>query len=149
MTAVPKLQRLPDWNSRLVASIEEVRRLPLDWGTSDCGLDWAGRAVLAITGVNPAADLKPRYSTPKGALAFIKRQKVDNLGDLVARYLPEIHPSRAILGDIAAVRTDDAFGYALGIVNGATILVRGELGVRVIELLGADRAFAVGERLTI
>ena len=143
------LKRLPDWHSRLIAAIEDVRREPLVWGSSDCGLDWAGRAVVAVTGSNPAATLRPRYTTAKGALAFLKRQKVASLADLVARYLPEIHPSRAILGDIAAVRTDDAFGHALGIVNGETILVRGEGGVRVIDLLDADRAFAVGERLTI
>lgn len=142
------LKRLPDWHSRLIRAVEDVRRDPLVWGASDCGMDWAGRAVEAVTGINPAAGLKPRYSTAKGALAFMRRQKVDNLGDLVARYLPEIHPSRAALGDIAAIKTDDAFGYALGIVNGATIMVRGETGVRVIDLLNADRAFAVGERLT-
>jgi hypothetical protein len=142
------LKRLPDWHSRLIRAVEEVRRAPLVWGASDCGLDWAGRAVLAVTGQNPAAGLKPRYKTAQGALAFLRGQKVENLADLVARFLPEIHPSRAVIGDIAAIKTDDAFGFALGIVNGETILVRGEDGVRVLNLLDADRAFAVGERLT-
>lgn len=143
------LKRLPDWHPRLIRAVEQVRRQPLEWGDSDCGMDWAGRAVEAVTGVNPAADLKPRYKTPKGALAFLARHKAASPADLVGRYLPEIHPSRAVLGDIAAIKTDDAFGYALGIVNGATVMVRGPDGVRVVDLLEADRAFAVGERLTI
>lgn len=128
--------------------MEEARRTPFEWGEHDCGADWAGRAVEAVTGTNPVPKALCRYKTAQGALGAMKRAGADSLADLVAQYLPEIHPSRAILGDIAAIRTDDAFGYALGVVNGPTILVRGPEGMRVIDLLDAERAFAVGERLT-
>lgn len=142
------MKRLSDWHSRFVAAMEEARRTPFAWGEHDCGADWAGRAVEAITGTNPAPKSLCRYKTARGALGAMKRAGADNLADLVANYLPEIHPSRAVMGDIAAVKVDGPFSYALGVVNGPTILVRGPEGMRVVDLLEVDRAFAVGERLT-
>jgi hypothetical protein len=67
-----------------------------------------------------------------------------NLADMVAVMLPEIHPSEARIGDIAAIEIDTPFGYALGVVNGERVFVLREDGMGTVDLLDAKRAFRVG-----
>lgn len=75
----------------------------------------------------------------------VARAGFADLADLVASILPEIHPSEAKVGDIAAIPTGTALGHGLGVVNGGgTILVLREEGIGVVGLLSADRAFRVG-----
>lgn len=136
------MTRRPDWHSRFVAMIDEVRREPFAWDSADCSKAWVGRLVHELTGVDHTKDFG-KYSTLKGAVKVMKSKGVKNLADLIALYLPEIHPSQAYIGDIATIKDDSPFGYALGIVNGDRIFVRREDGVGTVDLLEADRAFKV------
>ncbi len=97
--------------------------------------------MLAITGVDCAAQFRGEYSTAAGALKTMKAAGFDNLADLVATMLPEIHPSQAHIGDIAAIPHEGPFGYALGVVNGERIFVLRETGLGTVGLLDAKRAF--------
>lgn len=139
------LTRLPNWRSRLEAAIDEIKFVPFDWSTQhDCGPGLAGRMVYAVTGEDLTVKYQGRYKTAKGALAVMKREGFDNLADLVASFLPEIHPSQASIGDIVAFEMNSPFGFALGVVNGERVFVLRPEGVGTMDLLAAKRAFKVG-----
>jgi hypothetical protein len=138
------VKRLPDWPARLHEFVDGVKRSPFGWGGSDCLIGWAADAVLAMTGEDIAAPWRGKYKTARGAAGALKRAGFDNLADGLATVLPEIHLSRARLGDLAAIPDDGPFGWSLGIVNGETILVRGETAMGTVPLDRATRAFRVG-----
>ena len=134
------MKRCPDWPKQLHDYIDAVKRRPFDWAAHNCATFAAG-AVAAMTGERLARSY--RFKTERGALGAMKREGFDNLADMAAARLPEIHVSQASLGDLAAVPTDTAFGFVLGIVNGETILALRPDGMGVMPLLSATRAFRV------
>lgn len=135
------MTRLPDWRARLAAHVEAHRRAPFAFGRHDCGLFAAG-AVEAICGTDPAAGLRGRYSTMAGALKHLRKAGHADHVALAASLFEEIHPSRASMGDLAAVETGE--GPALAVCNGSTLFVAGDDGLRVVDLMSASRAFRVG-----
>ncbi|ORE89738.1 hypothetical protein [Aurantimonas sp. 22II-16-19i] len=138
------MQRLCDWPARLHAFIDQVKRSSHRYGTQDCLVGFAFGAVTALTGEDPAALYRGRYDTAKGALRVMREAGHANLADLVASHLPEIHVSRARLGDLAAIPDGSPFGFALGIVNGERLLVMREDGLGTTDFTAATRAFRVG-----
>lgn len=138
------LTRLPDWRSRLEKALDAITYLPFEWGSHDCGPSLAGRVVYAVTGEDVAAPWRGRYSTRAGALKVMRSAGFDNLGDLVASTLPEIHPSRARVGDLAAFPMDTPFGFALGVVTGERVHVLKAECIGTVGLLQCTRAFKVG-----
>jgi hypothetical protein len=138
------MKRRGDWHSRLNAFVDQVKRRPFQWQTHDCFIGWAADAVLAMTDEDIAAPYRGKYASAKGAAGIMKRAGFDNLGDGIASLLPEIHVSRARLGDLAIVPADGPFGASIGIVNGEVILVLGEKNMGVVPMSRATRAFAVG-----
>lgn len=144
MTTDTNLVRLPDWRPRFETAIDAMWRTRFSWGDHDCGPGLAGRMVEAVTGADLAGRYRGRYKTARGAMGVMKRAGFANLGDLVASMLPEIHPSEAKIGDVAAVETDSVFGYALGVVNGERVFVLHPDGVATVDLLTCKRAFRVG-----
>lgn len=139
------LERLPNWRTRFETAIDEIKYVPFDWSTQhDCGPGLAGRMVYAITGEDLAVKYQGKYKTAAGALKVMRKAGFDNLADLAASFLPEIHPSQASLGDIVAYEMDSPFGFALGVVNGERVFVLRPEGVGTMDLLAAKRAFKVG-----
>lgn len=139
------MKRRQDWAARLADFIDGAKREAFAWGDGDCVMGWAARAVEAQTGVDPAAEFRGRYATVAGARRALKKTGAADLLECVAAFLPAYdHPSQAQMGDIAAIRTDGPFGFTLGIVNGETILVRGENGMHVAPRHMAVRAYRVG-----
>lgn len=138
------MARVEKWRVQFEAVIDDLWAKPFSWGDHDCGPGLVGNVVKAITGDDPAKPYRGKYSDAKGALRIIKRKGFANLGDMVASILPEIHPSEAKIGDIAAVKTDSAIGYALGVVNGERVFVLMENGIGTVDLLQCERAFKVG-----
>ncbi|MGL5166629.1 MAG: DUF6950 family protein [Afipia sp.] len=138
------MKRLPDWRQRLEAAIDDIRRTPFEWGDHDCGPALAGRVVLALTGEDVAAPYRGKYRTASEAVRLIRDAGFADLADLAASIAPEIHPSRARIGDIAAFKMDSALGSALGVVNGERVLVIRPEGIGTMSLLQAHRAFKVG-----
>ena len=139
------LKRLPGWRRRFEAAIDEIKLQPFDWETQfDCAPGLAGKMVLAITGEDLAGPYRGRYRSRTGAIRVLRDSGFDNLADLVGSMLPEIHPSKATIGDIAAFAMDTPFGYALGVVNGERVFVLKDEGIGTMDLLQASRAFKVG-----
>lgn len=139
------MTRKPGWNSRLVAVVDAFRRQPLAYGQADCA-QLAAAAIEAVTGDRPGKPEWYAYADEAGALAILNAEGFATLADLAASLLPEIHPSQATLGDIAAIPVDGPFGFALGVVSGPRIFVFGAPydGLGTVDLLMAKRAFRVG-----
>jgi hypothetical protein len=138
------MKRLPDWHSRFVAFIEEMRRAPFEWG-SDCGPSFAGRNVTVLTGEpNPVEEYIGTYSTRAGAIRKMKELGFSDLKQAVASFLGEpVHPSMGYTGDIACIPDNSPLGYSLGIVNGERIFFRRPDGVGTLGLLDAESVFKI------
>lgn len=138
------MKRLPDWRARFEREMDAIMRVPFAWGEHDCGPGLAGRLVLALTGEDLAAPFRGQYTDALGALRLVQAAGFDDLSDLVASMLPEVHPSKARIGDIAAFKMDTPFKSALGVVNGERVFVLRPEGIGTMGLLQAHRAFKVG-----
>ena len=136
--------RVENWRVRYEDTIDAIRRVPGDWGSSDCLTGLVSPVVEALTGVDPFVRFRGRYKTARGALGIMRRSGFENLADLVASELPEIHPSQCVIGDIVAIPTDDDFAYALGVVNGDRVFVMLEKGLGTRDISEAVRAFKTG-----
>lgn len=135
--------RRSDWYARLSAYVEVVRRKPFVYGKHDCALFAAG-AVEAMTGVDPAANLRGKYKTLAGGLRRLKKLGFANHAELAASMFEEVHPSHAQIGDIASIDLGDG-AIALGVVQGARIFVLrpDAQGMATVDLLTASKAFRV------
>lgn len=136
------MKRSPTWRTDLTVYMREVSRRPFIWGEHDCALFAAG-AVHAMTGEDFGAPYRGKYKTLRGGLRLLKRKGFANHAELAASLFEEVHPSRANVGDLAAVEEDGH--VALGVVQGPRVYVLrpGEAGVGTVDLLTASRAFRV------
>lgn len=134
--------RRKDWRARLGEKIEELRRQPFEPGTHDCALFAAG-CIEAMTGVDLAASFRGRYSSIPGAMTALREAGYASIVDMLSEKLTEIPASRAVHGDIAAIATDDAIGWNLGVVNGETVIVMRLDGLGVVSRTLLTRAFRV------
>lgn len=137
------MKRLRDWRSRLHQAVEERRRDPFSFEEGrDCAL-FVADCVLAMTGEDPAAQFRGRYTTDIGAMRVIRSAGFADLGDLVSSRLDEIAPARARAGDVAAVATDSPFGVALGVFIGEQVIARDHDGLATFSRAAVTRAFRV------
>ncbi len=65
----PMWLRRQDWPERLAELIEARRQMPFTWGVFDCAM-FAADAVVAVTGEDPLAAVRGRYSTEAAAEAI-------------------------------------------------------------------------------
>lgn len=65
------MTRFEDWEQRLSEFIVENRDRPFEWGQWDCIL-MACAAVEALTGEDPAAEYRGRYTDGKGAALALR-----------------------------------------------------------------------------
>lgn len=129
------------------AVVLELHRLherePFAWGAADCAT-LAADCALALTGRDPLAAVRGRYATALGARRVLTRMGWGSLAGFAAAHYPEIPAALAHVGDWALV--DGAAGLdgtALGIVAGATIVVRGVDGLLLLPRSAARRAWRV------
>jgi hypothetical protein len=142
MSELVIIRKLDDWRSRLDAFIAASVRKPFKWGEHDCAL-FADYGFEAQTGVSFGAELRGKYDTVEGGLKLLQEMGFADHVELAAARLPEVAPSLARLGDIAAVEAG-ALGTSLTIVGGQH-LVGPAIGMRgTLPRSLAFRAFAVG-----
>lgn len=169
---MPRFGRLPDWQARLTAYLEAARGRPFSWGCVDCCL-FACDGVAAMTGTDPAAELRGRYSGPVSAIRELRRflseedasrgvapagavraPEVDQLLALTAQkiaadlFAPEVPVARAQRGDVVWLPPADDVELmgALGLValDGRSIeYVSPRPGARRYRLVRAARAWRV------
>lgn len=139
-----EIKRIDLWRTAYAGVVDDLYHKPFVWGENDCAVGLVGKTILALTGVDVVSEYKGQYDTPQAGYKLLKKLGHDNLADMVATILPECHVSEATIGDIAAFATDDALGYALGIVNGERILALTEKGIGSVDLFKGERFFKVG-----
>lgn len=128
--------RLSDWRPRLVAYVEAVRARPFAYGSHDCALFAAG-AVLAMTGVDLAADFRGRYTSLKQGLKLARGRHLA----VLKLSFEAIPPAFAGVGDIALI---GEVGFpAMGIFDGEMILVLREEGLGLMPRAAATQAYRV------
>lgn len=111
------MTRLQDWPERLQEVLERHAALPFAWGASDCLL-MPMDGVSAMTGIDPAAEIRGRYRTARGAARHLRERGHRTVGDAFAAHFPEIPVAMAGRGDLGVVRLPASDGYAGVIVFG-------------------------------
>lgn len=131
-----------DWYPKYVEFIDEMRRVPFEWGSNDCGLPWAGRFYEIRTGSKLDLEI-PSYVSERGAYRAIRKMGYSDLKEAAIGILGKepVHPSLGCLGDLALIETGGAFKYAFGIVNGERVFYRDENGIGTKDLLEAACIF--------
>lgn len=126
--------RINNWPSALIAHIEANRETRFSWGVHDCLL-WAASCVEAITGEDPAGELRGSYSDPLAAYRIIKaaggfEQLVESriAGGASAR----TNVNLAMRGDIVTT-TDSKGRMAAGVCDGAHGVFPGPLVLTFIR----------------
>ncbi len=127
-----------DWRARLGAYLATESRTPFLYGTSDCALFAAG-ALNAMTGSDPSAAYRGRYTTLRGGLRILRKDGFWDHVERAAALLAEVPPPRARVGDIAVVETGD--GPSLGVVQGEWVAVRTMTGLGFVPVDQATRVF--------
>lgn len=137
------MRRYDDWPERLAAFFAGRRRVPFVWGINDCGI-FSCDAVLLITGIDLAADVRGKYRDEDGA-AIAMGGGLEEFADRVAaeNHIAEIPVRMAGRGDLA-LHTSLA-GITLGIVgmSGMEIVVPGDFGYRTLPLLECSKAWRI------
>ena len=105
------MHRLDDWESRLGEYLAGHRRTPFAWGIHDCVLFAAG-AVEALTGVDPAADVRGRYATAIGSKRTLTRMGYASVEALADAHLSRTNTAMAQRGDV--VMADGSLGVCVG-----------------------------------
>lgn len=124
------------WEKRLVAVTEAHMNTPLVWGKSDCLLTTCD-AIEAMTGVDPAADIRGKYKSKSGAYRLIKQRGFDSLGAVLADRFEESPVAMAQRGDVGI------FEKTVGYFCEYGFAVKGEDGLRFLPRTMAERAFKV------
>jgi hypothetical protein len=133
------MARLHDWQMRLSAFVCERYRTPFVWGLNDCCL-FAADAVVAITGEDPAKDLRG-YSTALQAYRIVKAH--GGMAAMATALLgPQISPLMANVGDVVLVDMEGR--DALGVCNGTSVIGPGPLGMASCGMSLANAAWRVG-----
>ena len=133
--------RRPDWRVRLSDYLALVAPAAFRPGQHDCAMFAAG-AVEAMTGKDPAADLRGTYrSLAAGQAALVAAGYADQVA-FVADLFPEIPAAMAAVGDLAVMDGEGA-GMALGVVQGAAVYVLRPSGLALVNRLHIQRAFRV------
>lgn len=122
--------RVPDWQLRFAALVQERMSAPFVWGRHDCCL-WAADVVLALTGLDPAAALRGQYSDELGALRLVRQ--LGGLPQIASAALGEpCKASYATVGDVLLIT--HAGRTTLAICNGSSLLAPGALGLQAIAM---------------
>jgi len=150
------LTRHEQWETKLHQSIEAHKAKPFAWGEHDCALSVCNY-VLAITGIDLAAEFRGQYKTEAAAFQAIGRlsQCAATLEQFVERLaeqhgISEIKPRYAQRGDVVLLDNPTPSSglnrQALGIVqlNGRHVLVTFPDGLHVLRLAHVRRAWRIG-----
>ena len=90
------LVRRRDWERRFTETVADWRGRDFAWAEADC-CRWAAACVEAITGTDPMAPERKRYTTRIGALRLMKEKPVAARWD---ERFPRVPAARTQRGDI-------------------------------------------------
>lgn len=140
------MKRAEHWRPAFFAAITAHRPFPFAWGEHDCALLTAD-CIVAVTGLDLAAPFRGRYATEEQSRAVLAEVGYENTAAILAAHFNEIHPSRAIVGDAAVIRTPH--GPAVAPVVGSELVVFSPDGpMGLVSRSTAVRAFRIEIRET-
>lgn len=87
------------WEQALADYLLANRDATFAWGRCDCVLFCAG-AIAAMTGTDPAADVRGRYATAIGARRAMSRRGWADIPAIASAHFEEIGPASAGRGDV-------------------------------------------------
>lgn len=128
-----------EWRAPFEAIVRERMTTPFAWASQDCCL-FAADAVMAMTGEDPAVDVRGRYSDAAQAARVLA--DVGGIEAAGQRAGDECKPLAAGVGDIGLVMSDDG-REMLGVCVGEHWLVPGSTGLVARPLDCARKAWKV------
>jgi hypothetical protein len=153
-------KRFEDWPERLGAFFAERADRAFAWGGNDCCL-FVCDAVLAMTDLDMAADLRGAYATEIGAassmIAYLRNTwnvaELPEPGKLLEEFaskmaaehaFPEVPPAFAQRGDV--VLFDGGSGLTLGLVamSGTRAVSVGPAGAVEVPIAECVKAWRIG-----
>ena len=155
LTEGAPLRRLPDWEARLSRWINQAQNRRWDPGRWDCCMSWCD-AVREMTGVDPGARVRGRYTTMEGAAATVIRLYYDaGIRSFEAAVAAEMvhhglvgwdRPAQARRGDVVCFDQPPPHGVTWGIVDltGERFAAAGRDGLMWGAVAKCRRAWAVG-----
>jgi hypothetical protein len=131
-------------DSALFAMVINTGREPFAWGLHDCAM-LAFDAVQAVTGRDPAPDLRGAYSTADEAKELLAGMG-GLLGLCVKRFGPRIQAAAMQTGDVALLSQSLCQGVtaehgALGVWWRGLIVARAEAGIVYLPVSSVLRAW--------
>lgn len=141
-----KLTRYHDWPERLSQILSTANAAGFQWGTLDCALSVCN-CIRAMTGEDPGADYRGKYSDEAGALAITGPDLGAFIAGIAASYsMEEIVPvTFARRGNVVLVDNGTPQG-ALGIVSldGRYAACMGDSKMLHVHMHRWKRAWRVG-----
>jgi hypothetical protein len=139
------VRRLPHWEMLLEGWHKVAGTRPFLWGKSDCCLT-ACDAVLAITGIDPAGELRGRCHDRRSAIRVMRDYAGGGVEKTVATAFAacgfgDVPPLFARRGDCGLISTDD--GPALAVCMGKNWAAQGKDGLVYVPLQDGLRAWRV------
>jgi hypothetical protein len=135
------MMRREDWFEQLAAVIEKHDALPFDYGSSDCA-QIAFDAIEAITGELPER-FCGEYHDAASARSRMHERGAQNLAELLAAELEEIHPVFAGPGDVGIADYPGAIIGGGVVVVGLDVIGKGYHGTVRLPRSALSRAFRV------
>lgn len=136
-----ELTRLPDWDRRLARAVDRHAAIPGEWGTADCLLTCAD-VVDAVTGIDPAVDIRGRYKTEAGAVRLLRKRGYADVGEALAALFPVEAVLMAQRGDLGVVEREGRLTACFITTAGAA--AKTEHGLSFFPQTDLMAAFRVG-----
>lgn len=110
------LHRHSAWEDALTTYLDRVRETHFAWGSHDCAC-FVGGAVKAMTGVDPAASIRGKYTDKLSAAQVLRDHAYGTLRDTLKAWFGEaVHPAFAKRGDLVTVN-DHTVGVCVGLYS--------------------------------
>lgn len=123
----------------ILHAYRQERARAFAWASADC-LQWCGLVTERLTGRDPGAALRARYSSEIEARRIMVKEGWRDMGDVAAALVPEIPLAQARDGDWVQC-VDDHGNDGLGVVCAGMAAVRSEGGLGQVPMACARRAF--------
>lgn len=134
--------RFHDWPERLAALVAARMETPFAWGVNDCCC-FAADAALAVTGADPFAAHRGRYSTEAGAEDVVGPGGLARFAEGLMRDFgaEEVPVAAAQRGDWVLVTAGNM--PLVGVVLGGQVAAPGTRGLAFLPFRRAERAWGI------
>ena len=141
------MTRVGNWQGLLQAFLTEHQFDTFEYGRWDCCM-FVCDAVRAMTGTDPARDIRGTYSTPMESRRVMRAYGARSMRGLVETVtarcgMPEVQVLSAHRGDAALVVTGRSCSLGLVGLNGREVVLTSAKGLWSVPLPMASRAWRV------